>query len=551
MFCDKSPLTVITLTITAFNDVPADGTLQVHFDELGGTIGRADSNQLVLPDPDRVISRVAAQVVFRNGAFAIVDRGSNPIRLNGVALASGREAPLVAGDALRIGGYDIKVSLGGGSTLAAASDPFADLLGPTPAKRAPGQPLVDPLSRNAFSAPPPMPPEVPHGIPTDWDPFASKHGSGPVAAQRPDANALGLDLGSAAPGALIPELGSSPAGSSSLDQMFGLTPSSGKDPLADSVLDAPMAQPNMAADADPLRSLGSAPRANAAALADQVSDLQRPFIPPTMLGSSPQGMVAPPLADAVMSWDVENRAGHAVIQAKAPLPAAAALPPAEIRMQVPAAPSSMTHSADQTALLEALRRGLNAPALDLPALTPALMELIGQVLHEAARGTVDLLGSRATVKRGLGAEATTIVPRHNNPLKFSPNAEVALQHLLSPPARGFIAAAPAMRDAFNDLRAHQFGVVAGMQAALEATMQRFDPAHAEAQLTKPSLLQGLLPVARKAHLWDLFTAHFARVRDSARDDVNSLGADAFHKAYDEHVKRLLAKLGNEKSEGQP
>ena len=543
---------MITLTVIAYNDVPADGTLKVHFDEMGGTIGRADSNQLILPDPERVISRVAAQVVFRNGAFAIVDRGSNPIKLNGTALASGRESPLAVGDTLRIGGYDLEVSAGDAAS-ASANDPFADLLGPSPAMPSPGVPLLDPLARGSFPPPPPppSPAPVPHGIPTDWDPFAPQRGTLSDAPRRPESNALGLDLGAAAPDALVPDLGKASAGPSSLDQMFGLGPSSGGNPLAGSVLDAAMAQPNMAADVDPMRALQSAPKASAAALPDDVSDLQRPFIPPTMMYPSQQGAEAPPLASAVMSWDVEKSASHTVIKAKAPLPTAAALPPAAEYLPPPVAPVPAAQSADATALLEAFRRGLDAPSLDLPALTPALMELIGQVLHEAARGTVDLLGARATVKRELGSEATAIVPRQNNPLKFSPNAEVALRHLLSPPARGFIAAAPAMLDAYNDLRAHQFGVVAGMQAALEAAMQRFDPASVEVQVGGPSLLNNLLPSTRKARLWDLYTVHFATIRDSAREDVNSLGGDAFLTAYDEHVKRMLATLRQEQSEGQP
>ena len=51
-------LAVITLTVIAFNDTPADGTLQARFDELGGSIGRAATNQLVLPDPERMVSRL-------------------------------------------------------------------------------------------------------------------------------------------------------------------------------------------------------------------------------------------------------------------------------------------------------------------------------------------------------------------------------------------------------------------------------------------------------------------------------------------------------------
>src|SRR6185436_1506612 len=97
-----SLLAVITLTVIAFNDTPADGSLQVRFDELGGSIGRAATNQLVLPDPERMVSRVAAQVVYRS---------SNPILLNGQPLASGREAPLASGDRVHICGYELSVTM--------------------------------------------------------------------------------------------------------------------------------------------------------------------------------------------------------------------------------------------------------------------------------------------------------------------------------------------------------------------------------------------------------------------------------------------------------
>ncbi|RZL06033.1 MAG: FHA domain-containing protein, partial [Rubrivivax sp.] len=46
------------------------------------------------PDPERTISRVHAQVAFRNGGFALIDRGSNPVLINGRALGNGAEAPL-------------------------------------------------------------------------------------------------------------------------------------------------------------------------------------------------------------------------------------------------------------------------------------------------------------------------------------------------------------------------------------------------------------------------------------------------------------------------
>jgi len=545
---------VITLTVIAFNDTPTDGTLQVHFDELGGLIGRAETNQLVLPDPERMVSRVAAQVVYRNGAFAIIDRGSNPISLNGHALASGREAPLAPGDRVCICGYELSVK-GGGASSAAVSDPFSALLGPAVATRAPGAQLVDPLAKQGGGATPAAPPAAAAqvgGIPVDWDPFAPRPddvaNAGAPALQRRDA--LGLDLGSAAPAALVPDL-NTPSAASSLDQLFGLSPSSGADPLADSMLNAPMAQPNMAADVDPMRSLNSAPKASAASEADQLSDLHRPFIPPTMIKP------AAAVSGAVMSWEADSNAARTAIRAKParpavapasapvdlPLPVAAPAPPAAAR------PSAVARAEDSSAaLLEAFRRGLKTPALELPALTPDLMELIGQLLHEAVRGTVDLVRARATVKHELRAEVTTIVPRNNNPLKFSPNVEVALQHMLAPPARGFMAGAPAMRDAYDDLRTHQVALVAGMQAVLDAALQRFDPGVLEEQLGGRSLLHNVLPATRNARLWELFTEHYARIRNDAANDFHTLFGTAFLTAYDQHVARLQDRQSPERPE---
>ena len=568
---------MITLTVVAFNDTPVDGTLQAHFDELGGSIGRADTNQLVLPDPERMVSRVAAQVVYRNGSFVIVDRGSNPISLNGQALSSGREAPLASGDRLNICGYELSVRVGGGEAPA-ARDPFSSLLGPAPTARAGGARFgstpdpgaarfIDPLHKPA-PAPPKPPLPTTGGIPADWDLYEEsppKPGASPAPPGPPRQNALGLDLGAAAPAPLVGGLEDPAAGPSSLDRVFGLVDSSGGDPLAGSALDAPMAQPNLSADADPLRSLNSAPKATAPSESDQLSDLRRPFIAPPMLRpgapatppprkapipsadtSPPFG--APPASGAVMSWEMED--GEMLPGSRSPPPALShpgRMAPAAAAMS--AHPAAVSASDGSSALLEAFRRGLDAPSLQLPALTPAVMELLGQLLHEAVRGTLDLLNARATLKHELRADVTTIVARNNNPLKFSPNAEVALQHLLAPPARGFMAATPAMRDAYDDLRIHQFSFVAGMQSVLEAALQRFDPAVLEAQLGEPHMLHNVLPAMRNAKLWEMFTEHFGRIRADAGNDFHSLFGPAFLLAYAEHVKRLQQQRDAERPDG--
>lgn len=622
---------MITLTVLSFNGAASDGSLSVAFDELGGSIGRADTNQMVLPDPERSISRLHAQVVYRNGHYALVDRGSNPVSVNGRPLGNGKEAPIGAGDQVQIGGYLIEVRAAAAASAGLSSDPFADLLGPaaSPASGQAGAASADFDPLAGFGLPPAVPPAAAStrpsqptgyspaaspaptaapaahgGIPDDWDPFAPIAEVPLRASGAPTfpgaAGGFGLEAAGAAPAPLIPELDVRST-EGSLDSLFGLKPTApGQDPLGGSLLQSAAAQPNMAAAADPFASLSAAPLATAPTRADSFSDLQQPFIAPALSPAAPRAVPAAaplPAPDAaagrpaapVLSWDSDDSGeGHTVIRPRAspaaasaptpaagaadpftaplegmmlaqPAPAAMAAPmatPMAAPMAFPPAPAPLPRpsaaaaplaataqggpagAADTQALLAAFREGLASPGLQVPELTTELMRLVGQLLHEATQGTVELLVARAAMKREIRAETTMIMARENNPLKFSPSAEVALGHLLSPPARGFMPAGPAMRDAYDDLRAHQFGFVAGMRAALEGVLARFDPSLLEGRLTQLTKLQALLPGARKARLWEAFTELYAQIRTDAAEDFHTVFGKAFLKAYEEHIDQL-------------
>ena len=572
---------MISISVASYNGQAAAKPLSAQFDETGGSIGRADSNQLVLPDPERSISRVHAQVVFRAGAYAVVDRGSNPVQVNGRAVGNGQEAPIKPGDELQIGGYLLRVGAGapvGGK--AAASDPFADF-GGLAAPAAARVPAVSPAAAGG-GFPDPLGGFAPTsaGLPEDWNPFAPGAAVSAPASMPSDPFAraaasssgradFGLEIAGRGPAPLVPDLGGSGSGGTgadSIDLLFGLGKGSAggaADPFAASALGAAAALPNMAAHADPMQSLRSVPRASATAAPDHLSELNAPFNlaplsapaaapatapPPTALPAPPKG--------AVMSWDEPSGESRTLIRARAAAPVAAPAPaPASVFAPAPApAPSpapaytappaptapaaAMQGPADSAALVAALRRGLAVEGLPPTPLTPELLELVGRLLHEAARGTVELLVARAALKREVRAEVTMIVARENNPLKFSPSVDVAMAHLLGPTARGFMPPALAMRDAYDDLRAHQFGFLAGMRAALEGVLQRFEPAALEAKLTQKSVLDSLLPSTRKARMWDLFTELYGQISAEASDDFHALFGKAFLKAYQQHIDEL-------------
>jgi FHA domain-containing protein len=565
---------MIVLTVLSYNGAPSEG-LSASFDELGGTIGRADNNQLVLPDPERTISRVHARVVFRSSGYTIVDNGSNPISVNGTPLGTGREQPLRAGDQVQIGGYVLQASERAAS---ASADPFADLFGdsavglavpppapapmrsvmhtwPAPASgpAAAWPPAPSPAPAWPAPAPVPAPALTPGQIPDDWDPFAND-APAPLAAPAP--------VSRAGPDAPLIDLPLNPMGGDSLDDLFGLAGAvPGGDPLGAAPQQALLMQPNTAAHADPLQSLGKPAAIAGASHADVGSELNTPMplSPVARAAAAPAPAPLPALtpapavpslpAGAVFSWDEPSRDArvvtmpgvHRAVAEPEPLAPPASPPRAPTPMPQPAAPLPRVASDD--ALLAALLEGLGAPGLRIDSLTPELMQLVGQLLRESTRGAVELLVARAALKREMRAEMTMIVARENNPLKFSPSVEVALQHLLGTPSPGFMAPAPAMRDAFDDLRAHQLGVMAGMKAALEGVLQRFDPQQLEGKLTRKSAINSLIPATRKARLWELFQELFGQISSEAQDDFDELFGRAFLRAYEAQLDRLHGEPG--------
>jgi len=145
---------------------------------------------------------------------------------------------------------------------------------------------------------------------------------------------------------------------------------------------------------------------------------------------------------------------------------------------------------------------------------------------------------RATTKSELGAEVTIIHAQRNNPFKFSPDGQAALEQLLRPPLRGFLAGPEAMTDAMRDLVSHAIATVAGMRAAMEGMLHRFAPDELEAKLTAGSMLDNVLPMHRRARLWQLYLQRFQTLRNEAQDDFHTLFGKAFLAAYEQQLERL-------------
>jgi FHA domain-containing protein len=101
---------------------------------------------------------------------------------------------------------------------------------------------------------------------------------------------------------------------------------------------------------------------------------------------------------------------------------------------------------------------------------------------------------------------------------------------------GFMGPEEALQDAYADLKSHQDCVVAGMQGAIAAALQKLAP---EAVAGKPGLTN-LVPLWPKAAYWDRYCTLHASLAQGARSELQ----DAFVKAYEKHLERVQDEAAN-------
>jgi type VI secretion system protein len=96
-----------------------------EFRSEGGTIGRSLNNDWILPDPDKFISGKHATIDCKGGIYYLVDISSNGVFVNDEREPIGKGNPrrLFNGDHLRLGDFEIVVSIDEGEDLEMPKDP--------------------------------------------------------------------------------------------------------------------------------------------------------------------------------------------------------------------------------------------------------------------------------------------------------------------------------------------------------------------------------------------------------------------------------------------
>lgn len=505
MNMNEAAMPQLLLRVESYRDQPPAEPLHASFGLEGGMVGRAPGNVLVLDDPSKYISRSHASVTWRDDRYYLTDAGSNPSIVNGRPLGAGVEIALGEGDRIVLGDYVLQASL---TLPALPAQPSADatLMAPPPFVPPPVQ------------APPPLP---------MFEPMLPPPAPAPITAETFDALA----------GARILDGAAMPVGNDVLADPLGLNLFAGMAP-APRAAQHDHVSPELQAYSPPSAASMSIP-----ADYDLLADLQAPApaASPVTAPAAAKAWPASPLAAtpaSVQPAPPRPAPPPAPVAPPAPPPAQATSPQQAPVQPAPPPQSPVAPPAGGEAVLHALLDGLGLPHLRSSHTPEQLARLVGEMLRAATAGTMDVLMARTLTKRESHIDMTMIAPRANNPLKFFPDADSALTQMLGAQIPGYLPPLPAIGGAFDDLKAHELAVIAGMRAALAAVVQRFDPARIEQRLADPGRLDKLLPAGRKARMWDRLVELYGELARDADEDLQRLFGEKFSGAYAQQVERL-------------
>ena len=446
-----------------------DGTL---------TLGRGPGNDWVLPDPERVLSKLHCRIDRSGDGFVLTDVSTNGVFMAGEMqpIGRGRSRALQGGDLVMMGPYHFEIVIESDAPKDARAAPFSGV---------------------PFS-----------GVPHD--------GQSPIAQTH------------------APWLEQIPGGEFGPDRH--VKPQGWEVPLDPADYAATGVRVDHPLDQGPLSFSQTSEHASAIATVMRLPETQS-VLPTNWMDGDPMAEVelAPTPLDPPPALIPESITPRAY-----PESAEIAIPNedllvarAEERRPAAAAPVDMPGSPILAAFLEGA--GLTSEALAGVAPEDAARDL-GRRVRAAVDGVREILATRAMVKSELRVEQTAIRASDNNAMKFAPDIQRCLDAMVGQPPPGFLPGSVAMQQAMTDIKAHELALVAALNGVFAALTEKLDPEVIAAQARSEGSLN-VVPYARKARCWDIFTEHFQAVQGTEAQNTGGSLMAPLAAAYARQLRR--------------
>ncbi len=217
-----------------------------------------------------------------------------------------------------------------------------------------------------------------------------------------------------------------------------------------------------------------------------------------------------------------------------PEPKPVAKPPAKTKKAVADKSPALEVSAED--LFDSFLDGLGVSRVELhPSVNrPEMMMTAGQVLREFVKGATALLASRANLKNAFRLDQTTVLPRHNNPMKFSENTNDLIKQLLVGGEGDYLGAKDSIREVCRDLLNHQNAFLDAMNSAFLEFADRFEPDELQEGFDR-TLGGGLLSFMNKSKYWELYKDLYPIITEKGGGRFPQMFGEEFVKAYERQV----------------
>ncbi len=211
-------------------------------------------------------------------------------------------------------------------------------------------------------------------------------------------------------------------------------------------------------------------------------------------------------------------------------------------LDIPASSSSKTGGVEVTAddLFDSFLDGLGVSRGDFHESVDLaeIMQNAGEVMKEFIAGMGKLLISRANLKTAFKLDQTTVLPRHNNPLKLSENNVDSVMQLLVGKEGEYLGPRDAVREVCRDLLFHQDAFLDAMSAAFVEFADRFDPDELKAAFERSIDSKLMFGFFNTFKYWQLYCDLYPVMTERGGGRFPHMFAEEFVLAYERQINEF-------------
>lgn len=156
---------------------------------------------------------------------------------------------------------------------------------------------------------------------------------------------------------------------------------------------------------------------------------------------------------------------------------------------------------------------------------------LGRTMRGASTEVMAMLQDRAAAKKFTkGGDRTMMGAAQNNPLKFLPDVDQAMQVMFVQSREGFMTGGAGLTDALSDVRQHQVAIFAAIQPALIKLMAQLAPEEIEEAVNSGVLSGG------KRKSWDEFVRRWDEMTTNHENGMLDVFLSHFAESYSKATK---------------